>query len=392
MKRILMVSFRPPYPLTEGFKLRAYHLGRLLARHYGVDLLTLQDRSWSAEAQAALSKVFRRVIGFPHAPLRARLRALTGLSRREPLQVSFYRCPAARRWLQAHQKEYNLFWGFHLRTAWYLKGLEAPKVLDLIDAASSFYQGAYRHSAGLWRRIYRLESARLPAYEAQILRTFDRTFVASRRDAEHLASLAADRAARLIVLPNGVREELLGFAPAANPEPWLVFLGKMDYAPNVDAACFFATQIFPRLKAAQPQLEFWILGVSPRPEVWALSKIAGVHVTGYLEDPFSLVHRAALVVTPLRYGAGVQNKNLEAMALGKAVVTTPAGALGIAGQPGVHFRVVDQPSDWIPTILELLEDPTQRQALGRRAQELIRRHYRWEHVGRKLLTALEDLL
>lgn len=409
MKRVLMLSFRPPVPLTEGFKLRAYHLARILGQRYALDLLTFDDGSLAAEHRAELGRIFRQVISFPLGELPARLRALRTLvsSSSRPLQVGYYRSRPMESWLLAHYREYDLFFGLHLRMAPYLEELAAPKAIDLIDAASLFYEGARHRATGPWRFIYTQESRRALAYERKILRTFPKAFISSRYDADHLGRHTIDEkdskgsSCQLVVLPNGVREELLARGPCCGggsksetPEPRrLVFLGKMDYAPNVDAAVHFAREVFASVRKVDPELEleFWIVGTSPRPEVRALQTLPGVRVTGFMEDPFSIVERAALVVVPLRYGAGIQNKVLEAMALGKAVLTTPPGVRGIEGREGEHFEMVRHEGEWPDKIERLLQDEAKRRALGQNARRLIEERYRWDRVGRQLLRELEGL-
>lgn len=393
--RILLLSFRLPYPLTEGFKLRAYHLAQILAREHEVDLLTLHHGSIAAEDRAHLEKVFRRVISFSHPPIPARLRALSMVPSSAPLQVGYYRSRRVQRWIAAHWTEYDLIFCLHLRMAQYVEGIPVPKVIDLIDAASLFYREAQEHASGLWRWIYRTEAPRVLAYEARCFRIFDRAFVASPYDAEVLRRSLPEVAVkeRLIVLPNGVREELLRRSCDGGEEcNRLVFLGKMDYGPNVDAVIFFARRIFPALRRQDPTLAFSIVGTSPRPEVQALRNLPGVEVTGYVEDPFSIVERSRLVVAPLRFGAGIQNKILEAMALGKAVLTTPCGARGIAGRDGEHFRIVREERLWPAQITRLIEDDRMCRALGERARRLIEERYRWDGVGERLLQELDGLM
>ncbi len=391
--KILLLSFRLPYPLTEGFKLRAYHLAQILAREHEVDLLTLHHGPIPTEHRAHLEKVFTRVICFSHPPIPARLRALLMVPSSAPLQVGYYRSRRVQQWIAAHWAEYDLIFCLHLRMAQYVEGIPVPKVIDLIDAASLFYREAQEYSSGLWHWIYRTEAPRVLAYEARLFRIFDRVFVASPYDAEVLQRSLPKVAVkeRLIVLPNGVREELLRRS-CSEERNRLVFLGKMDYGPNVDAVIFFARRIFSALRRQDPTLAFSIVGTSPRSEVQDLKNLPGVEVTGYVEDPFSIVERSRLVVAPLRYGAGIQNKVLEAMALGKAVLTTPCGARGIAGRDGEHFRIVRDERLWPAEITRLLENRQMRQALGERARRLIEERYRWDGVGERLLQELDGLI
>lgn len=396
--RILVLSFRPPWPLRSGFQLRAYHLARLLSAEYDVDLLTLQERPLDLQGIPELCRVFRRMVAFslprPRGYLQAAWTLLTKPKR--PLQVGYHASRAARRWITSHRSDYDLIFCLHLRMAQYALEIPLPKAIDLIDAASLFYREAARFSQGLWHRIYAWESERLPPYEAEVLQAFDLAFVSSPFDAAHLRrALPKDLEHKLVVLPNGVREELLRsppYAPDAGKPPFrLVFFGKIDYAPNVDAAITFAHRVLPKLREHEPRLEFWIVGTSPRTEVLALQRIPGVRVTGDLEDPYEILARAHLVVAPLRFGAGISNKVLEAMALGRPVLATPVAVRGIAGRDGVHFRLVSEEKDWPREVLRLLREEDLRRTLGENARRLVQERYRWEAVGERLRSALLPL-
>jgi len=395
MKRILMLSFRPPFPLTEGFKLRAYHIGRILAHNYKVDLLALSHGPIRRGHVTPLEEIFDRVVCFSLSPFWAKLNALRALPTPVPLQVLYYHSSRMQEWVDEHHEQYDLFFCVHLRMAQYLERIpgKGKKVIDLIDASSLLYRGAYECATGLWKRIYGLESQRLLSYELRVLGAFDKAFITSQYDAAYLASCLTSSSDRLVVIPNGVREELLNRRSTnIKEENWLVFLGKMDYAPNVDAVLHFCKYLFPKLREVDKTLKFLIVGTSPRPEVQALGRLPGVEVTGFLDDPFTYVERAKVVVVPLRYAAGIQNKILEAMALGKPVVTTAPGARGITAINGKHLQVVHEERELVTEILALLEDKAKRKYLGENARELVKTQYRWDRVGERLLKEIEAVL
>ena len=193
------------------------------------------------------------------------------------------------------------------------------------------------------------------------------------------------------MLPNGVKEELFARKFEGKEENWLVFLGKMNYAPNVDAVVYFAEKIFPLVKR-KADVKFLIVGTSPAKEVLDLRRIEGVEVTGFVEDPYEYLEKAKVVVVPLRFSAGIQNKVLEAMALRKAVVTTSKAARGIEGEDGKHFVVADTEEEMAEKILELLADDSKRREIGQNARELVEKKYRWDIVGQKLLKEIEEVL
>jgi sugar transferase (PEP-CTERM/EpsH1 system associated) len=394
-RRALMLCYRVPFPLSDGYRLRAYHIGRCLREEYDLDLLALTDESIEADTTRSLRQVFHRIVLFPLRPSVSRMRALVAVPAGSPLQISFHRLWPVRAWMKRNAGQYDLVLSSHLRMAQYLEGVPGKKAVDLIDALSFFYKEASEYATGAWRRIYRLESRRIAQYEREIFGVCDKALITSTHDARVLMdyggaidALARDR---LVVIPNGVRDSLLVSPPATlretAVEDWLVFLGKMDYAPNVDAVISFCRTTWPALRAENPNLRFLIVGTQPRRCVLALRSLPGVDVTGHVEDPFDYVKRAKAVVVPLRFGAGIQNKVLEAMALGKPVVTTPVGVRGVDGRNGEHFVVSNQDSLG-QHIQALLSDRDRREQLGAHARSLIEAKYRWEKIGERLLDAI----
>lgn len=391
-KRALMLCYRVPFPLTDGYRLRAYHIGRCLATEYNVDLLCLSSEPTPPQALQHLESVFHRVVVFPVSPGISRARALLALPTALPLQVPYHFSRRVRTWVVRHAAQYDLVFASHLRMAQYIVEVPCRKVVDLIDAMSLFYEEASRYATGAWRLIYRIENSRLARYEAVILNACDKAVIASEHDARYVIANSHPPGevprGRLVVVPNGVREALLVDPPGAQrhgmEEDWIVFLGKMDYAPNVDAVITFCRTTWPELRARNPSLRFVVVGGSPRRSVRTLQEVPGVEITGYVKDPFYYVKRAKVVVVPLRFGAGIQNKILEAMALGKPVVTTPVGARGIEGEDGEHFVVSDLGSLG-ERVQALLCDRPRRERLGAQAQSLIRSKYSWKSIGERLL-------
>lgn len=181
----------------------------------------------------------------------------------------------------------------------------------------------------------------------------------------------------------------------------VAFFGKMNYQPNVDAVLFFVKEIMPRAKKMTKtmadydydKVKFYVVGTNPARKV---RRLAGkdIVVTGYLENPYKVLLKSSLVVLPLRFGAGIQNKVLEAMALGKAVLTSPIGAKGIPdAKNGIHLEVEDpnDPCKFAKKLINLLFDPKKRRDLGKNARDLIIKNYSWEKIGKVLLKEIRAM-
>lgn len=245
----------------------------------------------------------------------------------------------------------------------------------------------------MWKFIYPIENRRLLTYELKMLKGFDKAFITSPFDKAYLDENTGQPNQNLVVLPNGVKEELFTRINKfeGKEEDWLVYLGKMNYAPNVDAVAYFVREIFPLIRQ-KANVKFLIVGTSPAQEVIKLRKLDGVEVTGFVEDPYEYLERAKVMVAPLRFSAGSQYKILETMALGKTVVTTSKGARGIEGEDGKHLVIADMEEEMASKILELLADEAKRREIGKNARQLVEKKYRWDVVGEKLLKEIEEVL
>lgn len=386
--RALMLVSRSPYPLVAGYKLRFHYMGMLLAKRYEVDLLCLE----SLREDVRLGVPFRRVYEFPQPRQTFVARAVAGFMCGWPLQVGGYWNADAARWLERHAGEYDCVYVHHVRMAPYAASVHGFKVLDYHDAISMHYTTARGHAKGVWSLIYRLEGSRLRAYECHVLASFDGAFVVSERDRQWILNGPGQRAMedRLAVLPMGIRPELLKYQAGEPEEASIAMLGNMRYYPNVEAATYFAREVLPQIQARVPSARFYVIGASPVKAVRALAKQRNVIVTGYLDDPWKVVSKAAVVAAPVRVGAGIQNKVLEAMALGRPVVGTSLALQGIAGgNNGEHFIVADSTEEMADTIADLLRDRHRRRELGRRARALVEETYRWERIGERLHEYLE---
>jgi len=393
MARVLVLSFRFPYPLTDGARIRIYNICKILAQEHTVDLLSLNEGPIPADSLHHVAGIFSEIYSFPFQSIWFKLNTLKGILSRDSLQTYYFHFRKVQKWLDSNLSRYDLIFCFHIRMSRYLRHMAGvPKVIDFIDATSINYREAQEWARGIWRFVLPIENRRALAYELRMLGTFDKAFITSAYDKAYLERHAGRRLDNLIVIPNGVREDLFSRSLVDDEEDWIVFLGKMNYAPNVDAVVYFANEVFPLVRPRLPEAKFVIVGASPAKEVLKLARISGILVTGYVEDPYKYLEKAKVVVAPLRFSAGIQNKILEAMALRKAVVTTTKGARGIAGRDGEHFLVADEPEDMAEKILKLLASPYLRKEIGENARRLVETTYRWDIIGEKLLAEIDEVL
>jgi glycosyltransferase involved in cell wall biosynthesis len=305
--------------------------------------------------------------------------------------VSYYASRAAQSWLNQSVQSYAGVFVNHIRMAPYVEDNPLPKWIDLHDAISLNYKSAIGTNNGLWSWVYRYEAPKVLARELNAIRRFDKAFIVSERDKKFLVEKGGD-AERILVAPVAVSDELLDREFPRGEADEICFVGKMDTVANVDAACYFATEVFPAVLKSRPGFRFVIVGAAPSPRVQALAKHPGITVTGWMKDPHALVYRAKVVVAPMRVGAGMQNKVLEAMAMGKAVVASVLAAEGIGATPGRHYAVADSPLDQAHEIIQLLDNKDRRESLGAEAKRWIREHHTWSTIRSTFIGAMASTI
>lgn len=387
---MLVLTTRLPVPPWRGDQVRAYHHLRFLARRHDITCCALLPRWPPAALLAAVEDLGVRLVverlGWGGA-LWSLGRAAVG--DRRPLQVLLYARRRARRRVAAliADGRFDVIHAQLVRTAAYLpRGARPPVVLDLIDALS----------VNMARRA-RLERGPLgviAAWEAGRLRRFERQVAA--RVAQCLVVAAGERAAigvpTVEVVPNGVDTDAFAFVGADRPTARVVFAGNLGYFPNVDAAAWLAVDIFPRIRAAVPAAELRLVGARPARTVRRLAARPGVTVVGDVPNMAAEVAAAAVAIVPMRSGSGMQNKVLEAMAAGTAVVTTPAVASALAVTPGEHLVVAEGAAALAEAVVTLLQDRARARRMARAARALVERRYRWADSARGVEAAWERAL
>ncbi len=391
MKKILILSSRIPYPLIGGDRIRIYNTGKVLSRQYKVDLACISEGKVRKEYVEKLKEIFHKVILFPYPHLIFKWNAVKGIFSNEPLQAHYYYFFEVQNWIDKNFRSYDLILAHHIRTTKYIEHIDHPKVVDLHDAISMNYLKAVEKVNGLWRLIYGIENRRVLPYEIKTINCFSRSFIVSDEDRNYLIRHGA-KPERISTIPVAVKNEVVKRPSPAEEKDQVAFLGKMNYAPNEDAVIYFARKVFPILRRNDHGLRFVIIGAYPTKRVLDLRKIEGVVVTGFMEDPYPVFEASKVVVAPIRFGAGIQNKILEAMALTKPVVTTSLGAQAVKGKDGEHFLVVDGAEEMAEKIISLLEDREKRKSMGKKARALIKKEYTWDTIGEKFLMEIGQII
>jgi sugar transferase (PEP-CTERM/EpsH1 system associated) len=274
---------------------------------------------------------------------------------------------------------------------------EARMVYDAHNAEYLLQRRAFttdiRHIRRFPRALYSLiQWYRLRRFERHVALVSKRVLAVSPADVDAISRLSGALSNRVVLLPNGVEPSY--WAPnAVMPQDVLVgqsalvFDGTMDFRPNIDAVLWFASEVWPLVRAERPHSRFYIVGRNPAPEVLALSEDTGIIVTGAVDDTRPWVAGAEVYVVPMRMGGGVRLKVLQAMSMACAIVSTPMGAEGIALRPGKDMLITFSAKGFANAILLLLSARDRRLALGRSARELVTSLYSWD----SLLPVLDEI-
>ena len=257
-----------------------------------------------------------------------------------------------------------------------------PMLVDFVDLDSAKWSQYADSRPWPLSWLYRREGARLLDFERKVAARAQHSFFVTPQETQLFQQRAAECSGRVEALGNGVDAGYFTAdperaSPYAHSEPTLVFTGAMDYWPNVDAVVWFCGEALPALRQRWPRLQFVIVGRNPTPAVQALAGDA-VAVTGTVPDVRPYLQHAVLVVAPLRIARGIQNKILEAMAMGKAVVATAECAHAIGAREGVEMFTAAEAAAFVAQVDALLHDPSRVAAAGVAARDKVLRNFSWE--------------
>jgi sugar transferase (PEP-CTERM/EpsH1 system associated) len=407
--KILVLAPQWPDPPRQGAAIRNLHVLLYLAQRHDVTLLTFTPEGGVLERSRIEGVCRAEVLPAPSRSARQRLRTLL-TPRQADMAWRLHSEAMRERVRQLCEKE--SFDAIHVEGIEMMPyGLQARDVRNQKSEIRSQILTYDAHNAEylLQRRAFTTDLRepkawpkafyslvqwwRLREFERRASEASDHIIAVSESDRQALTSLAPGAAGRTLLLPNGVDTEYWSLSadyPKGNvslAECSLVFDGTMDFRPNVDAAVWFAEEIWPLVYKEQPDARFYIVGRNPAPEVRALADLPSVTVTGTVDDPRAWVAGATVYVVPLRMGGGTRLKVLQAMAMERAIVSTTVGAEGITVEHPGQVLLANSPTSFARATLDLLADPARRLAMGRAAREFVKSRYAWPVV----LPALDSI-
>lgn len=406
--KILFVYSRSPLPMRRGDELTVAHLLEFLAaRGHIVDFVSLLPPGSQLQPDHAswLASRCRRAILLPHGRLSVLAGLVRGVLRGWPGQIGYFtnRRQSATVAQLAASEQYDVLYAYYIRSAETVRPIASLARLSVLALQLSQTLNTQRLAQTtpnrLLRLFYALESRRMAAYEARIWQSFDRVVLIGAKDFEAIAATCRSHGQpvidNVILGPHGVDIERFRPRGLELVEPTtIVMSGVMSYAPNVEAAVWFASEVWPRICAALPNAKLVLVGRDPAPAVRALNGKAGITVTGTVDEPVEWMSRAAVCVAPIRAAAGLQNKLLEYMAVGRPVVATSIANEGIGATHRRELLLADTPDAFARAVLDLLADPALCRNLGEAARRFVEDRWTWEkpflELEQSWFTALAD--
>jgi sugar transferase (PEP-CTERM/EpsH1 system associated) len=396
--RILWLKADLLLPLDKGGRLRTWHLMRHLKRRHEITYVAFARPDEPAERINGMHEVADRVVTIPRVdPPKGSLRFYAGAALRVfdplPYAVGKYRSRAYRRNVSEllAARTFDLAVCDFLPPAANLRWpLPCPSVLFTHNVEADIWRRhAETKTSPLARGLFAMQHRRMLRFEERTLRRVDGVLAVSDADRNTLGWLYQGAVRRPIrVIPTGVDTSF--FTPGDRPSSGraLVFTGSMDWLPNEDAMVYFCRDMLPLVRAEEPDVTLSIVGREPTPAVRRLAQEHGITVTGRVEDVRPYVRDAAVYIVPLRIGGGTRLKIFEAMAMGKAIVSTTIGAEGLPVTHGEHVLIADEPRRFAQSVVRLLRDDERRHRLETAARALVLERYDWSSAAADLDAAL----
>jgi polysaccharide biosynthesis protein PslH len=398
--KILWLNSGLLLPLDKGGKLRTWHLMRHLAMRHEITYLSFADASQTVHDRTGMSEVCTKLETVPRSDpakgtLPFYLKAASFIVDGVPYAVANYRSTEYRARLEAllASNTFDVIVCDFLPPVVNMPNrLPCPTILFTHNVEAEIWR---RHAETATNQLSRFlltqQWHRMLRFEGRALAAFDLVLAVSEADSETFERLYPGALkAPVHVVQTGVDTGFFQPDPAVSVRPeHLVFTGSMDWLPNEDGMQYFVRDILPLIRQQVPQATLSIIGRAPTPAVKRLAEQAGIEVTGRVDDVRPHIAAGSVYIVPLRIGGGTRLKIFEAMAMGKAVVSTTIGAEGLPVTSGQNVVVEDDPARFSQAVVNLMRDAATRRRIEAEARRLVVEKYDWSAVAHDFEDALE---
>ena len=394
--RLLFLSITVPVPATDGGRLRVLNLLKQVAQRNRVTFLALETQPTDGEGIEYLRSLGIEAHLVPHAdglPFVSLRSGSQAVLKREPLTITRYDVPSFRQAFQSlvETDSFDLIHYEMFHTGLYHLKTNAKSLLSLQNVDSHIWRRLREQTSNPLRKcVFWTQECTFRRYERTMSSRFDLVACASEVDRELMEEICPGLSAD--VIPNGVDIELYQPSHEDEEETALIYTGSMDWFPNEDAAIYFIEEILPTIQTRYPNLKFYVVGQLPSKRLKRYGDRPGVVVTGRVDDVKPYIARATVYVVPLRIGGGTRLKILEALAMGKAVVSTSVGAEGLNLRTGDEIMIADESATFADGVLQLMENGCMRRGLGDNGRRRVETEYDWRQIGEKLQGLYEAMV
>lgn len=384
----MVVLSRFPYPLEKGDKLRAYHQIKSLSTDFSIHLICTSEKQVSKHDLEKLASFCAEIHVYPLKKWQIPFFSLFYFLIGKPIQVGYF----YQRWIhkniqkQLHKIQPDYVYCQLVRTAEYVKNYHnCPKTIDYMDVLSKGMERRSELSSFFFSWIYRIESNRLRIYERSIFSYFEQHTIISDQDRKWISH---PERLKINLIFNGVSERFFDELKLEK-EYDLVFTGNMNYPPNIEAAKFIASEIFPPLKAKYPTITCLISGANPAESVQKLAG-NGITIGGWIDDIRESYAKSRVFLAPMMLGTGLQNKLLEAMAMGLPCITSSLANNALLAEPTIEICIANTANEYIETIEKLLKNEPFATEIGLNGKKYISKTFRWEKQNELLVRIIQN--
>lgn len=381
--KILAVSPRPPSPANKADAMTVNKMVRFLAnKGHEVDLICfVGDANEDRLIRDELKEVCRSIDTIVLPTWKSIIQTACGLFDSLPLQVSYYHSVRMQQLVENKTlvRNYDIVYTHLIRMAEYTRGLKLPKILGMqVSQALNLGRMIKYNSNPFLRLFYKIEFAKVRPYEAKVTNDFDRVLLCGQPDIDTISKTASARNA--LVCPHGQNIPPSSELSKIQKQSGIIAMsGVMSTHTNVEAATWFAKEIFPLVQRKYPKTEFWIIGRNPNRRVRNLQRDRKIKVIGEVYNLYEWLGKASIAVAPVRIAAGMQNKIVQAMACELPVVSTSAANEGVNAKPNEQIIIQDDPKQFSAAVIELLDDKEKRDKIGKAARQFVENNWTWEH-------------
>ncbi len=380
---------RFPYPLEKGDKLRAYHQITELSKTYSITLIATTDSYIHKDSIERLRKYCTTIYIFRLNKISIVFNIFIQLFTNKPFQVGYFYSSKNNSRIKKILNEVkpdHIFCQL-VRVSEFVKNYHnCPKTLDYMDALSKGVERRISKASFLTKWAFRSEAKRLAAYERQIFDYFENHVIISEQDREYILHQKREY---IQCIPNGVDHSFFEKINTTQDSD-IVFIGNMNYAPNVEACHYIINEILPILNFGEKKYSFLISGSNPHPSLIRLAKSnPTIEITGWVDDIRISYARGKIFVAPMMIGIGMQNKLIEAMAMGIPCITTPLANNAIKGIHNESIIVAKEKEEFVEAIEKLLTDKHFYKQISEAGKKLVLENFNWRSSTSQLIELFE---